>query len=419
MSEESLREIIGIARKTKWNQIKKFIKFIVRNTLKRDAKYSLTALDVSVNGKKKLKYDQIIKNKEEIKTIDKIVDFDHLSLYQATPTANNHINLSQNNGTIIVLAKYWGSSFNELQAFDFSVNLDAIDDPFFTIGNDKKINCSEILKIISNGKNSLPKTQKKPPGKKKIEEKNTEIKDIEAYVFEKLTDKNAVWNGEETKTFHNWKAKIKNKYCVDTGKISHYKGKPTKQYSTYLNSLINSKKTKVEKSKKTIETKPSTLKKDKVELIDQYVFKSLTGKNAIWNGTETKTFQNWKIKTKNKYRSDTGKISHYKGKPTKEFSIYLNSLIKSKPSQAEKPKQKIDKKPIPPKKSNKQELTEQYVFKKIKGKNAIWNGAETQNFINWKKRTHSQYQKETGKNPYYNQKPTKNFKDFLMKRFKI
>ncbi len=416
MSEESLREIIGIARKTKWNQIKKFIKFIVRNTLKRDAKYSLTALDVSVNGKKKLKYDQIIKNKEEIKTIDKIVDFDHLSLYQATPTANNHINLSQNNGTIIVLAKYWGPGFNELQAFDFSVNLDALDHPFFTIGNGKKINCSEILKIISNRTDSLPKSKKERSKKEVIEEKDIEIKDIEAYFFEKLTGKNAIWNGEETKTFHSWKAKTKNKYRVETGKISHYKGKPTKQYSVYLDSLINSKKNKVEKPKKKIERKPSAPRNDKVEITEQYIFKILTGKNAIWNRAETKTFQNWKVKTKNKYCDDTGKISHYKGKPTKQYSLYLKSLVNSKQPKKEKPKETIYKKPPSPKK-DKQELTEPYAFKTITGKNAIWNGSETQNFLKWKKRTHSQYQKETGKNPYYNQKLTKNFKDYLVKRF--
>ncbi len=419
MAEESLREIIGIAKKSKWNQIRTFLKFIIRNTLKRNANYTLIALDVSLNGKKQIRYDKIIKNKEEIKDIDKIVDFNQLSLYQATPTANNHINLSQNNGTIIVLAKYWGPGFNKLQTFDFSVNLDMLDHPFFTIGNGKKINCSEILKIISNGTDSLPKSKKERPKKEIIEEKDVEIKDIEAYFFEKLTGKNAIWNGEETKTFHSWKAKTKNKYRVKTGKISHYKDKPTKQYSVYLDSLINSKKIKVEKPKKKIEKKPLTPKKDKVEITEQYIFKILTGKNAIWNGVETKTFQNWKIKTKNKYRSDYGKITHYKGKPTKYFSLYLKSLIKSNPSKVEKPKQKINKMSVPPKKNNKQELTEQHVFKKITGKNAIWNGSETQNFIKWKKRTHSQYQKDTGKNPYYNQKLTKNFKDYLVRRFKI
>ncbi|MFX0024511.1 MAG: hypothetical protein ACFE9S_19510 [Candidatus Hermodarchaeota archaeon] len=332
MSEESLREIIGIAKKSKWNQIRKFVKFIIRSTLKRSANYSLTALDVSLNGKKELKYDRVIKNKEQIKEIDKIVDFNHLSLYQATPTANNHINLSQNNGTIIVLAKYWGPSFNQLQTFDFSVNLDAIDDPFFTIGNGKKINCSEILKIISNGTNSLPKTRKEQPKKQIVEKKDTEINDIEAYVFEKLTNKNAIWKGEETKTFHNWKAKTNNKYRVDTGKISYYKGKPTKQYSTYLKSLISSKKIKAEKPNKQINKKPATPKpkpkNNKEELTEPYLFKKITGKNAIWNGSETQNFIKWKKRTHSQYQKDTGKNPYYNQKLTKNFKDYLVTRFK-------------------------------------------------------------------------------------------
>jgi hypothetical protein len=412
MSEESLREIIGIARKTKWKQIQKFIKFIIENTLKRNAEYRITALDVSINGVKKPKYDQIIKNKEQIKGID------HLSLYQATPTANNHISLSQNNGTIIVLAKYWGPEFNEHQSFDFSVNLDALDEPFFTIGNGKKVNCSEILKIFSTKAKPQLKTQKIVQKEKKEEVKDTEIKDIEIFVFEKLTNKNAIWNETETKSFQTWKAKTKNKYHIDTGKITHYKGSPTKQFTLYLKSLVKSGQIKDEKPYKKIDKKPSSPKKDKEELTEHYIFKTIAGKNAIWNGVETKTFQNWKVKTKNKYRSDTGKISHYKGKPTKEFSLHLKSLIKSKQPKEEKPKETIDKNPPSPKK-DKQELTEPYVFKTITGKNAIWNGSETQNFLKWKKRNHNQYQKDTGKNPYYNQKLTKNFKDYLVKRFKI
>jgi hypothetical protein len=53
MPEESLREIIGLAKKSKWIQIKKFIKFIIEKTLKKEAGYNLTTLDVSINGKNK------------------------------------------------------------------------------------------------------------------------------------------------------------------------------------------------------------------------------------------------------------------------------------------------------------------------------------------------------------------------------
>ncbi|MFW9879935.1 MAG: hypothetical protein ACFFG0_43230, partial [Candidatus Thorarchaeota archaeon] len=135
MSEESLREIVGIAKKSKWIQIKKFIKFIVQKTLKKDVGYNLIAHDVSINGKNKSKFDTIIKNKENLKEIDKIHDFTHLSLYQATQNSNNFIEISQDNGTLTMLAKYLGPALNNYQIFNFSVHLDALEEPFFTIGN--------------------------------------------------------------------------------------------------------------------------------------------------------------------------------------------------------------------------------------------------------------------------------------------
>ncbi|MFX1411244.1 MAG: hypothetical protein ACFFA6_12920, partial [Promethearchaeota archaeon] len=131
MSEESLREIIGLAQKSKWNRVKKFIKFVIQKTMKKNAEYNLTALDVYINGKKQPKYNLLIKNRENIKNIDKINDFNHLSLYQSTQNSNNLIDVSQNNGTIVVLAKYLGPSLNDHQIFDFSVHLDVLEDPFF------------------------------------------------------------------------------------------------------------------------------------------------------------------------------------------------------------------------------------------------------------------------------------------------
>ena len=242
MPEESLREIIGLAKKSKWIQIKKFVKFIIEKTLKKEAGYNLTALDVSINGKNKSKYSSLIKNKENIKEIDKISDFSHLSLYQTTQSSNNLIDLSKINGTIIVLAKYLGPLVEDHQVFDFSIHLDTIDEPFFTVGSGRKINGSEILEIINKNTKPISKTKKDILKKKSKQVKDPKINNLEAFVFEKLTNKKAIWNGSETKFFQNWKTKIKNKYRIETGKIIYYKGKPTKQSSLYLENLINNKK---------------------------------------------------------------------------------------------------------------------------------------------------------------------------------
>ena len=417
-SEVSLREIIGIAKKSKWNQIKKFIKFIIKNTLKKDAGYTLTALDVSLNGKKELKYNQIIKFKKEIKEIDKIKDFTHLSLYQATPSANNHISISQNNGTIIVMAKYLGPCLNNHQAFDFSVNLDALDEPFFTIGNSKKFNCSEILKIINKRTEPVSGQQKEVPKKKLKEVKDVKRENIEAFVFEKLTNKKAIWSGSETNAFQKWKAITRHKYRIETGKITHYKGKLTNKFTLYLKSLLKNIDIKKEKPEKIIDKKPLSSKKDEKELAEQYIFEKLTNKKAIWSGSETKAFQKWKAKIMNKYRIETGKITHYKGKPTNNFTLYLKSLLKNIDIKKEKPKKIIDKKPISSKKDQ-GEFSEQYVFETVMGKNAIWKELETQNFLKWKHRIHQKYKKDTGKNPYFKQNLTKNYRIYLKKTIKI
>lgn len=328
MSEESLREIIGIAKNSKWSQIRKFIKFIVRNTLKRNAGYNLTALDVLVNGKKELKYDQIIKKKEEVSEIDKIKDFNHLSLYQRTQTVNNHINVSKSDGTIIVLAKIFGPDPSNHQFFDFSVNLDALEDPFFTIGNGQKINCSEILEFIQKNPKSPSLKEKKIPEKKSKKDTEPSIVDIEAFIFEELTSKNAVWNGNETKIFQRWKAKTKNKYRIETGKISHYNGKPTKLYSLYLNSLR--KKRKIEDNKPKEKKNKNSLNKvtNKEKITEKYIFEQVAGKNAVWNGSETQNFLNWKRKIHKKYKKDTRKNPYYKQQPTNKFKEFLLAILK-------------------------------------------------------------------------------------------
>ena len=329
MPEESLREIIGLAKKSKWIQIKDFIKFIIEKTLKKEAGYNLTALDVSINGKNKSKYSALIKNKENIKEIDKISNFSQLSLYQATQRSNNLFDISQDNGTIIILAKYLGPTAENHQIFDFSVQLDSIDEPFFTIGSGRKIKGSEILEIINKNTKSIIKTKKDNQEKKPKQVKEPGIKNLEALVFKRLTNKNAIWSGSETKAFQNWKAKIKNKYHIETGKITYYKGKPTKKFSLYLEKLINKRPIKNKKLIKKPDKNASNSNKQNKEIIEKKIFETLTGKNAIWNESETKNFKNWKNRAYKKYGKDIGRKPYYKGNLTQNYKKYLRNLIKN------------------------------------------------------------------------------------------
>ncbi len=412
MSEESLREIIGLVETSKWNQVKKFIKFVIQKTLKKNMEYRLTALDVSINGKKQPNYNSIIKNRENIKSIDKINDFNHLSLYQSTQSSNNLIDISQNNGTIVVLAKYMGPSLNDHQIFDFSVHMDVLEDPFFTNGTGKKLSCAEFLRTINHKKQPEIKSHQRKIKNDLKQLKEEKIpQDVEVFVFEKLTNKNAIWNGTETNAFKNWKARNVNKYRIESGKFTYYKGKPTNQFSQYLKSLLENKIYRKNKTPIKPKSKKSIPKKEDKEFSEAVVFKTLTGRNAVWNGMETKNFQEWKVRVANKYRKETGKTAYYKGKFTSNFTQYLRNL----------PKNKANKKKIPVKKKTsntkpkieEKAISESFVFKALTGKNAVWNGTETKNFQEWKRKIGKRYQKETGKKTYYGGNLTQNFKNFL------
>ena len=72
MSEIITREIIGLAQKSKWKKIKEFIKALVKNTLKKNAGYSLVALDVYINNTKKKEFSDLIHSHKDLDKIDEM-----------------------------------------------------------------------------------------------------------------------------------------------------------------------------------------------------------------------------------------------------------------------------------------------------------------------------------------------------------
>ncbi len=113
------------------------------------------------------------------------------------------------------------------------------------------------------------------------------------------------------------------------GKITHYKGKPTKQFSLYLENLINKRPIKKKKLIKKLDKNASNSKKQSKEILEKKIFETLTGKNAIWNESETKNFKTWKNRLYKKYGKDTGRNPYYKGNLTQNYKKYLKNLIKS------------------------------------------------------------------------------------------
>ena len=269
MSEIVTREIIGLAQKSKWHKILEVIKTLVKNTLDKKAGYVVVALDAIINKKKREEFSYIIQSVNDLKNLDEIDSFSMLSLYQYTDTSSDHINVSQQDGIIILIAKYMGPAIKHHEYFDFMVHMDPIQDPYFTYGSGQILSCADMLELINKNRKIKEKTTK--PLKAKIPKKATEpeskdkkeieIQNIEALTYEKLKGKNAEWRGTETKAFSDWKTRISKKYTQDTGKGAYYKGNPTNSYIKYLEELSKPKKKKTAQKKKTIPKKTAQKKK--------------------------------------------------------------------------------------------------------------------------------------------------------------
>ncbi len=274
MSEIVTREIIGLAQKSKWHKILEVIKTLVKNTLNNKAGYILVALDALINKRKRQELSFLIQSVNDLKKLDEIESFSMLSLYQYTDTSSDHINISQQDGIIILIAKYMGPAIEHHEYFDFMVHMDPIYDPYFTYGRGQILSCADMLELMNKNRKSNEKTNK--PIKAEITRKTTEpeskakkeidSQNIEALIYEKLKGKNAEWGGTETKAFSVWKMGIAKKYSQNTGKGAYYKGNPTKNYKKYLEELSKPKKKKIVQkkttvNKKTVPKKAATKKK--------------------------------------------------------------------------------------------------------------------------------------------------------------
>jgi hypothetical protein len=173
--------------------------------------------------------------------------------------------------------------------------------------------------------------------------------------------------------------------------------------------------------------KPGPPKKLNTFKSEVEIYKIITKKNAMWSGSETKTFQKWKMRVHREFREKTGGFPYYKGKITQKYNFYLNNLIKkpvSKKAPPKKPKIKkstvrrpIAKDSVGKKKPTIKNLTplnlEAKIYKKLTGKNTIYGGSITKAFKNWKLETHKDFQQKIGGKPYYKGNITKKYGIYL------
>ena len=308
MIEEITREIIGIAQQTRWTEIIKFIEVLIKKTLKKGSEYSLVVINALVNNHKEAEFSHVISNFKDSAVLYEISSFELLSLYQYTEFTTTHINITNHDGVIIVIAKYFGPDLDHPKYFDFSIHLDGISDPFFTSRTGEKIQLINLIDLINNQKTQLTRTHKGNPKttqgksqeKESYKKKPSKIVNLEAQIYENLSDKNAVWSGSETKQFKLWKKKAIKEFKELTGRNPYYGRELTQDYENFL---LNRPEIKI--------------------------FERITRKNAYWNGNETKQFKQWKNRIIKQYKEKSIHKSHTNEEKvlvSKDFYLFLNAL---------------------------------------------------------------------------------------------
>ena len=437
MFESIPKEIIGIAYASEWDHIKQFVKALLEMTLDSEEEYSLIVLNAIINNKKYEEYDVQIKSKAQFNILSSITDFEKISLYQYSEYKRNNITISKDKNVIVFTAQYMGPEIDHTNYFDFAIYLDSFNLPYFSDNKGNVFECHEIMEIIHRFKPKATKKVKKPEPPKKLNSFKSEVE-----TYERITKKNAIWTGSETKTFQKWKMRVHKEFREKTGGFPYYKGNLTKKYELYLNNLIKKpvskksppKKPKVKKAtvrrpiaKVTVDKKKPTIKILKPLNLEADIYKKLTGKNPIYGGKITKACENWKLKNHKRFQQKVGGKPYYKGNLTKKYELYLNNLIKkpvSKKSPPKKPKVKkatvrrpiakvtVDKKK-PTIKILKPLNLEADIYKKLTGKNPIYGGKITKACENWKLKNHKRFQQKVGGKPYYKGNLTKKYEIYL------
>ena len=437
MFESIPKEIIGIAYASEWDHIKQFVKALLEMTLDSEEEYSLIVLNAIINNKKYEEYDVQIKSRAQFNILSSITDFEKISLYQYSEYKRNIINVSKDKNVIVFIAQYMGPEIDHTNYFDFAIYLDSFNLPYFSDNKGNIFECHEIMEIIHRFKPKAPKKEKKTEPPKKLNSFKSEVE-----TYERITKKNAIWTGSETKTFQKWKMKVHKEFREKTGGFPYYKGNLTKKYELYLNNLIKKpvskktppKKPKVKKAtvrspiaKVTVDKKKPTIKILKPLNLEADIYKKLTGKNPIYGGKITKAYENWKLKNHKRFQQKVGGKPYYKGNLTKKYELYLNNLIKkpvSKKTPPKKPKVKkatvrspiakvtVDKKK-PTIKILKPLNLEADIYKKLTGKNPIYGGKITKAYENWKLKNHKRFQQKVGGKPYYKGNLTKKYEIYL------
>lgn len=224
------KELIALAKESNWDRIKNFIEKFILSTLKEDLPYNVILLEENGRNKEKDSVKNItINDQKDFDQINQVNGFNTLSIYQSDEYISNNLYLTKNRDTIILMAKYMNSiNIGTFDCFDFLMMIDSSNTPTFMNTSGDRLESNEIIELFKNY-----------GFKKQLKNiKDLEDKDLEAFIFEELTGKNAVWGNDETKAFKKWKKQVANLYRKETGNYTYYGGCITKNYRIYLEKMF-------------------------------------------------------------------------------------------------------------------------------------------------------------------------------------
>lgn len=227
MSNSLPKEIIALAREANWNEVREFIKKFIELTLTSDLPYDITLInDVKSNHSKDSVIEYEIADENDLNDLNKIEEFDTLSIYQFNQHYENNLYLKRNEEAIIFFAKYMSDITDKvnLECFEFIIMLDSTSNPVFLSNSGNKVNYNYILDVFESFEVSKEVQDIEEVPEEKMEE----------FIFERITGSNAIWGGSETKAFKEWKEDVTDLYRSETGNYSYYSGSLTKKYRSFL-----------------------------------------------------------------------------------------------------------------------------------------------------------------------------------------
>ena len=319
-------EIIGIAHESRWEKVRDFLKFVLTHTLDEENNgYELTADSRNLEDPDQ---QAIISVLADIAFLDTITAFDNISLVQFTEHRRDQITVTKEGPYIVVIAKYVGMTPHKAY-FDFSVNLNIINNPQFIHNDGSEITYSDLIsKLASLSKKSLSVIDQWERSKE-LRKKTTLT--LEHRVFEKVTRNKSIEDGQEHPNFQLWRKKTAEAYQSKSGKKAYIKNDPTKGYEEYLITIMaeSIKSSKKKAVKKPVPTEPLTEEELKRISLESRVYELVKGRSAYSKkGELTRLFDAWSDKTAAEYRDWTGGKAHFKGGMTKGYEDHLLELEK-------------------------------------------------------------------------------------------